>query len=508
MNAPKTWNALRFFGGGIATETNVFSPIPTGLSDFATATAFDSEDQWNSLGSSAFGMTFEAYRRCVVALGGTYAQGFAAVATPAGITTRSAYESLRTSLIADLSQMLPVAGVLLTLHGAMVADGYIDCESDLVMCVRDVVGETVPIGVLLDLHCDLPDELVKTADVIVAFKEYPHVDVYERAAELARLTVAAATGKSRPTMATYDCRMIGLFPTSQSPMDGFVQRMKAAEQQPGILSVSLGHGFPWGDAPAMGARTLVVADEACNAASELAVELGSELFSLRHEVGLRPLTMGDALDEALSLSKPEKRQSSRPVVVADMSDNCGGGAPGDSTFVLRELLEREVRDVALALLWDPIAVQQAFAVGEDSELRVRLGGKMGPSSGDPLDLDVRVLTLASDLRQRAPMLNNSFAEIHCGACARFICRGIDIVVSSVRQQVRGLEVFTALGIEPSERRVLVVKSTHHFHTAYAPIAEKVIHMDAPGALTLNIEALPYRHVDKRKFPWIDDPWVT
>jgi microcystin degradation protein MlrC len=488
---------LRLFAGGIMTETNVFSPLPTGLRDFVVAGSDDPTEVHSQL---PVGTVFVRWANAAAAAECSYVQGLYAFATPAGVTTRAAYETLRDSLLEDLRAALPLDAVLLTLHGQMVAGGYVDCETDLVVRARELVGKEAKIGVLLDPHSDLPDELVEAADVIILYKEYPHVDVDQRADELARLVIAAATGHVHPTMATFDCRMIGLYPTSLEPMRTFVNRLRSAEQQAGILSVSLVHGFPWGDSPATGTRMLVVSNGERESAETLAAELGHELFSLRHEVCLQASAMSVALDHALSVAR-----SNRPVVLADISDNAGGGAASDSTFVLRELLERKVADAALALLWDPIAVQQAFAVGEGAQLTLRLGGKMGPSSGQPLDLTVHVRALVQDLVMRWPQ-TEGFAEISCGDCACLTSGGVDIVVSSVRQQAVGLEVFTACGIDPKERQLLVVKSMNHFRAAFAPIAAEVVYMSTPGALNLDPRAIPYEHVDTRKFPWLEDPW--
>jgi len=489
---------MHLFAGGLATETNVFSPIPTGLADFGVARPTDTAEARDRV---LAGTTMRRYTAVAAERGCSFTQGSFAFAIPAGITSRAAYEQLRDTLLAELEAALPVDGVLLTLHGAMVADGYDDCETDLVERVRRLVGPGARIGVLLDLHCDIPQALVDETDVVVTYKEYPHTDIDDRAEELARLVIDAASGTIDPTTALYDCRMIGVYPTGREPMRGFVDAMTAAERRPGILSVSLGHGFPWSDSPDIGARMLVVADGDPALAEDVAAEFGREFFALRHSVSLDPPGMDEALDHALAST------AHRPIVVADVADNPGGGAPSDSTFVLRELLERRVEDAAVALLWDPIAVQQAFAAGVGAAFAVRLGGKMGPASGDPLDLTVEVRGLVPELVQRWPQTGGA-AEIPCGPAARLGVGGIDVVVGTVRQQVLGLEVFTAFNIEPTERRLLIVKSINHFYAAFAPIAGEVVYMSAPGALAFDFRTIPYRRVDTDRYPWADDPTAT
>lgn len=487
---------LRLFAGGIATETNVFSPMPTGLHDFAASAPNDPPDVRDRVLSGA---TFRRYAEVASTRECTYIQGSFYFAQPAGITTRAAYEAMRDILLAEVEAALPLHAVILHLHGAMVADGYEDCETDIALRVRTLVGETAKIGVLLDLHCDIAQELVDTADLIVVFKEYPHTDIEDRAGELVSLTIDAASGAIDPTMALFDCKMLGIYPTSSEPMRSFVDAMVEAERRPGVLSVSLAHSFPWGDSVDMGARALAVTNGNPVQAEALAEEVGRRFHSLRREVSLQPLPMEDALDRAFSVFA----SVGGPVVVADVSDNAGGGAPSDSTYVLRELLKRGAEDAALAMMWDPIAVQQAFAAGEGAELTLRLGGKMGPQSGDPLDLTTRVTALASDLVQHWPQ-DHGFLTVPVGECARLTVDGVDIIVSRKRQQVLGLEVFTALGVDPLKRAVLVVKSSNHFRAAFGPIASEVIYMAAPGALTFDFPTIPYKRLNTLKYPWVND----
>lgn len=489
---------LRLFAGGIGTETNPFSSIPTGLDDFAPRGSDSEKVRDRALRRSGFAPWIDF----ASAHGHSYIQGSYSWAQPAGLTSRSAYEMLRNALLAELRDALPLDGVLLNLHGAMVADGYLDCETDLVGEVRAIAGARAKIGVLFDPHCDITQTLIDTADVLITYKEYPHTDIDERASELIALIVDAAEGKIDPVMALYDCRMLGIYPTTRQPMKAFVERMRASERDSKVLSVSLAHSFPWGDAPEMGARTLVVSDGDIDHARRHAGQLGREFFALRDEVSLKPLPMSEALD--LALSRPIE---SGPVVVADVSDNAGGGAASDSTFVLSELLTRGAQDVAIAVLWDPIAVHLAFAAGVGASLDIRLGGKIGPSSGDPLDLEVTVRGLVRELQQHRPQEQGYF-EISSGDCAWLNAEGIDVVVGTTRQQVFGLEVFTALGIDPSDRRVLVVKSANHFRAAFAPIASEIIYMSPPGALTYDFSSIPYLHLEKNKYPLVDDPWAT
>ena len=486
---------MRVFAGGIETETNTFSPMPTGLADFEVIRAADLDESGEMGG---FGGPFNVFRQRCRERGWDYIFSLFASAQPAGTTVRAVYESLRDELLEALEAALPVDIVLLPLHGAMVAQGYDDCETDIVRRAREIVGPDVKIGVELDLHCDVTQELIDNADAVVIFKEYPHTDINERAEELFSIIADAAQGTVNPTMALYDCRMIGLFLTPYEPMRGFVDAMMAREQAPGLLSLSLAHCFPWADVPTCGAQMLVVADDDPALAADVAREFGQRFFALRHALDPKSLSLDDALDKALALP-------GRPVVVADQADNAGGGAPSDSTFVLRALLERGVTEAALGMIWDPIAVKTAMSAGEGAQLDLRLGGKMGPMSGDPLDLSVRVAGVIPDMQQYWLQSDGELA-IPCGDSVALHCQGIDIIVNSDRGQVLSPTVFSNFGIDPKSKRLLVVKSTQHFYAGFAPIAHEIIYMAGPGAIPPRFTEIPYQRADLRKYPWLDDPF--
>jgi microcystin degradation protein MlrC len=230
---------MRLFVAALGTETNTFSPIPTGLGSFE-------EYLWFEAGMHPeeprfFTGPIVAARRRAAEEKLTVIEGLAAFAAPAGLTTRRAWETLRDRLLDQLRSALPVEIVLLSLHGAMVADGCQDFEGDLLAQVRALVGAD---GAELDPHCHLTETMVRSSDLLVFYKEYPHTDTYERAEELVDLALRAAPGDIRPLMGVFDCRMIATIHTTREPGRGFVSRMKALEGQDGVLPVSLGYGFP------------------------------------------------------------------------------------------------------------------------------------------------------------------------------------------------------------------------------------------------------------------------
>ena len=229
----------RIFTACLGTETNSFSPIPTGM-DLFRRTMFVRGGQHGEK-PNVFALPLILWRERARALGWEVREGLAAFAMPAGDTTRAAYEAMRDEILAQCKAAMPLDGVLLGLHGAMVAQGYDDVEGDVIERVRAIVGPKCVIGVELDPHCHLTLKRVKGADVIILYKEFPHTDVVERAEEVLDLVLRTIRGKIKPVMSVYDCRQIGSYPTTEPLMRAFVDRMSAMEGKDGVLSISIGH---------------------------------------------------------------------------------------------------------------------------------------------------------------------------------------------------------------------------------------------------------------------------
>ncbi len=489
---------MRVFTAALATETNTFSPIPTSLASYEAAGIYRAGQHPDH--ATFFTGPLWTARQRARARGWTVIEGLCAWAQPAGPTVRAAYEQLRDELIADLKKALPVDAVLLGLHGAMVAEGYDDCEGDLMTRIRAIVGTDTVIGTTLDPHCHLTETMLGAADLIICFKEYPHTDFLDRAQELCDLAEAVAKKKVMPAKSTFDCRMISMYHTTREPMKGLVAKMKNLEGKDGVLSISIAHGFPWGDVKDLGTRVLVITDGKAAAGAALAEKIGRELISIRTNTYEPQLALEEAIGKALEVN-------GWPVVLADSADNPGGGAPGDSTYVLEALLARKAGPAALGPLYDPMAVRFCFDVGVGARINLRIGGKTGPSSGKPLDLDVEVRHLARNATQSFGDARWSIGDV---ATVRAGPPGaeIDVVLTTLRNQGTGTDLFTANGVNLDEKRLVVVKSSQHFHAAFAPIAKAVFYVKGPGAIMLDIPALPYKNVARPKWPLDADPWKS
>jgi len=264
-----------------------------------------------------------------------------------------------------------------------------------------------------------------------------------------------------------------------------------------VLSLSIAHGFPWSDIKEMSSRIIAITDNDKAKAETLAKQLGLEFFSMRDKTQPPYVTLDAAMARVSSHNLP------KPMVLADVSDNAGGGAASDSTFILQALLDRKVQDAAIAMFWDPGAVKLAFEVGEGAELDIRLGGKLGPQSGPPIDARAKVLALGREITIKFGGNRKGVNTI--GDAAALQIEGVTVIVNTKRSQCHSLDCFTKLGIDPSTKKVVVVKSMQHFHAAYAPIASEVVYVAAPGALVPDWSLLPYKQADKTQWPFVANP---
>jgi len=488
---------MKVFTATLGTETNTFSSLPTGMQMFEETCLYRAGSYGTKVPS--FGSPLAVWKQLSEARGWKVEESLCAFAMPAGKTVRRVYEAFRDEILADLKAAMPVDIALISLHGAMVAEGYDDCEGDLLTRIRDIIGPKAMLGAELDLHCHISDAILKAATAIVLFKEYPHIDIPERAHDLFHVIADAAEGKTKPVMAAFDCKMIGIFHTTREPMRGFVDKLSAMEGKDGILSLSVGHGFPWGDVAEMGSRIVAVTDGDPAKAAKLAETLGREFYGMRHETQPPYITLDTAIARAAS------HNQAQPMVLADVSDNAGGGAASDSTFILEAMLKRGIKDAAIAMFWDPMVVRLAKEVGEGATFDLRLGGKLGPTSGPPLDLRATVLKVAENVT--VEFGGERKALMNIGDATALDVGGITVIVNTKRAQCSSRDCFTKLGVDPSKMKVVVVKSMQHFHAAYAPIASEVLYVAAPGALVPDWTKLPYEKANRHQWPLVENPFA-
>lgn len=479
---------LRAFAGALGAEVNTFSPLPIDRARFAELWLHPA----GTLPRDADPPLIAAPLRRAWALEAageiSVVQGLCAGAQPGGLIARATYEALRDELLGDLVSTGPVEIVVLGLHGATVADGYDDCDGDLMMRVRGIVGPGVTIAALLDPHCHLTPAMLNLADVMIAYKEYPHDDIFATADRLVDLAVAHAQARIAPVMRGWDCRTIGVFNTFRQPMRTMVDDLIAeTEADPAILDISIAHGFPWGDVADMGTRVWVTTDGDSARAAEIAERYGQRIEAIRGQCQPVLVSAADAVAMVTG--------GGPPLILAETADNPGGGAPGDATHLVRALLDAGVSGIAAGIFWDPIAVMLCEAAGIGAVLPLRIGGGASRLSGDPLDLEVRVIGITDDLRQ--PFGGGLWPS------GRAVCVETDrltLVLSATRTQCFATEAFTSFGIDLASKSVVVVKSSNHFEASFRKLSDRIVIVSTPGALTPDPRLLPFRKVTRPIWP--------
>ncbi|WP_112322186.1 M81 family metallopeptidase [Oceanibium sediminis] len=482
---------MRIFCASLATETNTFSPLRTDFSDFEES--FYAPPGQHPETPTLCSAVFPVLRARAKAEGFTLIEGTATWAEPGGLLNARTWAQLRDEILDQVRAALPLDGVVLGLHGAMIADGCTDCEGTLIEAVREIAGPDAVIGVTFDPHSHLSQKRVDNADIITVFKEFPHTDFVETGEACVDLVLRTLRGEIAPRLSVFDVRMIEILPTSRDPMRGFVDRMRALEASGQVLSVSTIHGFMAGDSPDLGAKIIVVTDDDKPAGDALAERLGMELFSFRGA------TRPEFLSAAAALSRAQSAPAG-PVVVADVWDNPGGGVPGDSTLMLREAMAQNLPSAAFGTIWDPMAVRLCHAAGEGAELDLRFGGKTSAVAGDPVDARVTVLR-----NQRDAVQSFGTSVVPLGDCSVIRIGGIDVVLNSNRAQAFSPDLFTNLGIDVGTKQVIVVKSTNHFQGAFSRIAADILYAAVEGPYPNDPTRTGYRQLARPIWPIIADP---
>lgn len=484
---------MRVFCASIATETNTFSPLRMDFSDFEQS--FYAPPGKHPETPTLCSAVFPALRARAAAGEIVLIEGTATWAEPGGLLNAKTWKRLYNEVLEQLKAALPVEAVIFGLHGGMIADGCVDCEGHLLAAARKIVGPDVVIGVSFDPHSHLSNLRVKSVDIITVFKEFPHTDFVETGEACVDLTLRTVRNEIDPVISVFDVHMIDVLPTSRNPMRSFVDKMLAIEQRNDAISVSLIHGFMAGDSPDLGAKIIVITDGNRGDGEKIAQELGQDLFALRGT------TKPDFLSVKKALEKASIAQE-WPIVVADVWDNPGGGVAGDSTQILREALKMNLASVALGTIWDPMAVRLCFAAGEGANIDLRFGGKTSAYAGDPMDASVRITKLVHNAVQR---FGRSIVPL--GDCAAIKIGDFDIVLNSNRSQAFSPDIFTNLGIDIRAKKVLIIKSTNHFYSAFAPVVKDVIYAAVDGPYPHDPKHTNYRRLTRALWPIVDDPFT-
>ena len=488
---------MRVAIGGIVHESSTFTPVRT---------------TWASYRNERFGYTvgdeliskFAGTGTCMGGLiqaadvcGFELVPALYANAAPSAPTPREIFDTILNDFLERIDAAGPLDGVLLELHGAMVAEGIDDGEGRILAALRKCVGPDVPILAQLDIHTNMSAEMVEMADVLIGRETYPEIDQVERSRECADVLMRIHRDGLRPTMAFCAIPLVwGMNQvTAHPPMREAIAELHRIEAQPGVVCGSIATCFPLADIPHMGASAYVVTDNDRNLAQKHADELGDWIFERRADwQAILPNTR-EALRQAEAAGK-------YPVVFADRNDNTGGGSPGDSTGVLRTFIEAGLSDACILYIVDPEAVKQCEQAGEGAKLALEVGGKSSPLQGEPVRVNAEVVKL-SDGRFHYDGPRNRGLEGCMGPSAYIRQDGIHVLLVSVREQPLGPAFSRTMGLEPRKMRYIGVKSTVHYRAGFESWAGAIYAVSEPGMNNPPGGAKAFRRIGRKLYPFDD-----
>ncbi len=478
--------------GGCQHETNVFAPHKAGYEIFAQ------RDEWPPLsrGMQMLDKVRGVHLPVTGAIERLEALGHEIVpllwcsATPSAHVSEEAFERISAMMLETLRDSLPIDGVLLDLHGAMVCAHVADGDGELLRRVRKAVGDATPVVACLDLHANISDQMAAEASVLEAYRTYPHVDMGDTGAraadhldlllkhDLARFPAIAIRRTDFLIPPVWGCTLV-------EPARSIYEHLR--KQIGGAVSgISLACGFPLSDVPEAGPAIVAYGfdESSVNAAADsLLVEIEARESGFCGQL----YNVEEAVTEAIRLSA----DANGPVILADSQDNPGGGGPGDTTEILSTLVSRGAENALVGVISDPQAAQSAHTAGTAAKINIGLGGKSGFPGSQPFVAEFRVLGVSSGrFRATGPMLAG--AEIDLGPTALLEVGGVRVVVGSKAVQTMDQSMFRHLGIDPSRQKIIAIKSSVHFRNDFQEISTAVLPVVSPGPVVVDLTTVPFQ----------------
>jgi len=481
----------------VAQETDTFSPVLTELAHFRQlALYYGDEILQHTRGVGPLGGALQVFE------GEPDVQVIPIIMAKAGAGGPVSWETVvafRDALVDGLSSALPLDGLCLFLHGAAASPKLADVEGYLLTTVREVVGERVPIVMPCDHHANITQQIVDRTDAIVGFRTQPH-DQFETGYRAAEILMEIARGMRTPTVAWRKIPLIShqeQFLTCGGPMKQWFDMARDLEKRDEVINVATFPMQPWLDVEEGGWSVVVTTDNDPELADSLAKEVANEAWRLRDAFQVM---------SSVSVSEAVRRAESAPkglIVLSDTGDSVLGGAPGDSTVILREMLEQHIQSLALVPMYDAESALAAFEAGVGSQVRLQLGGKADNVFSRPVEVDARVADLTIGRIDSSVAGSSSF---DMGRTALLEIGSIRVVVSEFRG-VGGTHpiVYRRHGIEPAEAKMVVVKTASNFQY-YADMTAKVIRADSPGMTQSHMEQFEWKRLPRPIYPL--DPMDT
>lgn len=477
--------------GGVFTECNHFGGAPTDLDAFARHQLLYGSDLLQVTDGTLGGMlrVLQSEKSEVVPL-------IMASTCPGGPLTSECYSTLKSSLLERLERELPVDGVLLALHGSAAAENAGDLEGDLLVGVRHVVGNQIPVLATLDLHAHVTEAMIQYANALVAWETYPHRDAQSTGERGARLLLKTVRGLVHPTMALAKVPvLIGAtlgHTEGAGPFADVMRLAKSFEGQSGVLSTSAFLVHPYLDLPDMGSGGLVITDGDSEAARTLARKIALAYWDRRFDLQPRVYSPHEAITLGMEIERG-------PVLLLETADCCGGGAAGDSVATLAALLELAPHCRAIVPVVDPIVARVCHRAGPGATVTVSLGHSLDLRWGIPISVTGRVASLNSgSFRYKGGIFEGQ--EGNMGPSAVLRIGAIEVLVTSHATYDWADEQYQCVGLKAADAQFVVVKNPMNYRQTYAAIARAIFLLDTPGPTPAVMDRMPYRNVARPYYP--------
>ena len=482
---------MRIAIGGFQHETNTFAPSKADFDAFARGGGWPPLSSGADLFDAVAGINLPIAGFIDAMKGSTHqlVPTAWAAASPSAHVTKDAFERIAGMILSGLEAALPVDAVYSELTGALQAQHLDDVDSELLARVRSRVGGGIPVVASLDLHANVTQRMLQQADVLIAYRTYPHVDMADTGARVAAFLRRRLDGAARPTLAA--ARVPFLIPLqAQSTMLEPASSLYAelARLEDGLAALSFTPGFPAADFPECGPMVFAYADDP-KAAERAAMRMAALVEEAEADFDCPVYAPDECVKRAMQIAA----RASRPVVIADTQDNPGAGGDSDTTGMLRALVANRAPQAALGLMVDAQAARAAHAAGQGATIEIDLGGKSRIPGDAPFRARYRVERL-SDGRFTCTGPFYRGARMTLGQCALLSVDGVRVIVASDKPQMADQEMYRFVGIEPREQKILVNKSSVHFRADFAPIAEEILVAKAPGPMLADPGEYPWRRL--------------
>ncbi len=424
-----------------------------------------------------------------------------AAAGPSGKIRRNAFDWLCEPILTSIKNQ-QFDGLLLGLHGAMSLDFCDDGEGEMLRRIRSLVGREMPIAITLDPHANVSEQMCEMADIIVSFKTYPHIDMRDTGRQAGDILQRTMAGEIKPRTIRVGRPMLEEVNGGRTDIGPMIERNAAArayEEQEDVFAVSINAGFASADIMEVGPTVLVSGQGDFVAHTAFAETVADDIWKHRFEVLNEYLSVDET---AVIAATYEPDQG--PLVIADYADNPGAGGYGDSTELLRALLDAGVKNACFAPMVDGDAVRALQTVVIGQHIKINLGGRTDPDfGGGPLEVEAELVSLSDGHFIGDGPINHGLHG-NFGPSAVIRVGDIEILVVTIPQQILDLQQFRAFGIDPQNKNVVALKSMQHFRAAFEPIAGGIIVCDSGALCTPRYDRLPYRNVPRPIFP-LDKP---